>query len=151
MTKKGLPSPVTPAVKRSWILAVKGQWRIPFMGTLVDVKWLGSMFRAAGSFLLLPQLPNSERKGGVMQNFTVPCQFTIDLRFVEEHVLKKQCRRYLRSDSFCRSRIKALRAASFLCSHPAQLLRGLSQRSFLKSYWLDINKCLNYISLDNTQ
>lgn len=34
------------------------------MGTLVDVKWLGSMFRAAGSFLLLPQLSNGRRKGG---------------------------------------------------------------------------------------
>lgn len=39
------------------------------MGTLVDVKWLGSMFRAAGSFLLLPRLPNSKTKGGGKTDF----------------------------------------------------------------------------------
>jgi len=39
------------------------------MGTLVDVKWLESMFRAVRSFPPLPWLSNSRRKGGKVEYY----------------------------------------------------------------------------------
>lgn len=65
-----LLSPTAPAVKRRWILAGKGQWRVPFMGALVDVKWLGSVLRVAGSFPAPPRLSNSSREGGKVEFYS---------------------------------------------------------------------------------